>query len=90
MLREHDNGAAAAEPEFGSGTAELAAVLARLPADARPGPPTVAAYDELLPSRRPGTTAGAPNPTTPRSAAQGLRHIRCFFGGYYWNLLESD
>lgn len=55
LLREHDQAAAAAAgPETDRDDAELAAILGELPADSRPGPPTVERYDELLPSRRTG------------------------------------
>ncbi|MFC9898508.1 recombinase family protein [Nocardia sp. NPDC127579] len=51
LLREHDQ-RAPADAESGADAAELAAVLAELPADSRPGLPTVNRYDDLLPSRR--------------------------------------
>jgi hypothetical protein len=41
------------DPASDEGEAELAAVLNNLLPDSRPKMPTVDAYDELLPSRRP-------------------------------------
>ncbi|MEU8901324.1 hypothetical protein AB0C65_36030 [Nocardia sp. NPDC048505] len=67
---EHDSAtAAAADPDPAS--AELAAVLAGLPADTRPGPPTVERYDDLLPSRR-RARGSATAPEREKRASQQL------------------
>ncbi|MFD4444420.1 recombinase family protein [Nocardia sp. NPDC058519] len=51
LLRDHDQ-SMGGDAEHAHAVAELAAVLDRLPADTRPGLPTVERYDDLLPSRR--------------------------------------
>lgn len=74
LLRDHDQSVrTGAEAESDAGAAELAAVLAGLPADSRPGLPTVDRYDNLLPSqRRAPQPQPEPAPEREGQAAQEL------------------